>query len=191
MSLPARTHTELPWRIHTLVPDFQLYDVWALPTPGGPDEFPRLKHQFLHGDIANNPSPLARALFAIRWKLGEWFGWDDADTSVGAGVRSLRERLPDDLRREPVTDPTTLPFTTVFETENEWAAEMANRTVHCVMHVGWVADDEVPGGFRGQMAVLVKPNGRWGRAYMTAIAPFRHLLVYPPLMRGIAATWNT
>jgi len=27
-----------------------------------------------------------------------------------------------------------------------------------VMHIGWVADDV--GGYRGQMAVLVKPNGR-------------------------------
>ena len=33
------------------------------------------------------------------------------------------------------------------------------------------------------MAVLVKPNGLLGTAYMAAIKPFRHLLVYPALMR--------
>ena len=60
---------------------------------------------------------------------------------------------------------------------------MANRTVHGVMHIAWVTDDA--GDYRGQMAVLVKPNGLFGKTYMAAIAPFRHLLVYPPLMREI------
>ncbi len=54
---------------------------------------------------------------------------------------------------------------------------MANRTVHSVMHVGWVPDGT--GGYRGQMAVLVKPNGWFGAAYMAAIKPFRYLVVYP------------
>jgi hypothetical protein len=56
------------------------------------------------------------------------------------------------------------------------------------MHVGWVPDGN--GGYRGQMAVLVKPNGRLGSAYMAAIRPFRHLIVYPPLMRLIGRTWR-
>ncbi len=82
----------------------------------------------------------------------------------------------------------TLPFTSVYLTDNEWAAEMANRTVHGVMHIGWVPDEA--GGYRGQMAVLVKPNGLFGRAYMAGIAPFRHLIVYPPLMRDIGQEWR-
>jgi hypothetical protein len=41
------------------------------------------------------------------------------------------------------------------------------------------------------MAVLVKPNGLLGSAYMAAIRPFRHLLVYPPLMRQIEREWRT
>jgi hypothetical protein len=65
---------------------------------------------------------------------------------------------------------------------------MANRTVHCVMHIGWVPDDA--GSYRGQLAVLVKPNGLFGRAYMAVIAPFRHLIVYPPLMREIGKEWR-
>ena len=56
------------------------------------------------------------------------------------------------------------------------------------MHVGWVADDF--GAYRGQMAVLVKPNGLLGTAYMALIAPFRHLVVYPPLMREIGRGWQ-
>ena len=45
------------------------------------------------------------------------------------------------------------------------------------MHVGWVPDGH--GGYRGQMAVLVKPNGMLRPAYMAAIKPFRYLMVYP------------
>ena len=65
MRLPDTAHTALPWRIHELTPDFRLYDVWALPTPGGPDDFPRLVRQLAVGDTAHNPSRLARILFAF------------------------------------------------------------------------------------------------------------------------------
>ena len=46
MRLPAASHTARPWRIHALTPDPRdatsaLEDVWALPTPRGPDDFPR------------------------------------------------------------------------------------------------------------------------------------------------------
>ena len=42
MRLPTTAHTSRPWRIHELAPDFAVEDVWALPTPGGPDDFLRL-----------------------------------------------------------------------------------------------------------------------------------------------------
>jgi Protein of unknown function (DUF2867) len=169
--------------------DFRLYDVWALPTPGGRGDFAPLVRQFAAGDTARNPSRVARALFAIRWKLGSLLGWDDRDSGVALRVPSLRDRLPADLREGPSgPEFETLPFHSVYVTDNEWAAEIANRTVHGVMHIGWVADDV--GGYRGQMAVLVKPNGRVGSAYMALIAPFRHMVVYPPLMRAIGQEWQ-
>jgi hypothetical protein len=36
----------------------------------------------------------------------------------------------------------------------------------------------------------VKPNGRFGTAYMAAIRPFRHLIVYPAMLRGIEREWR-
>jgi hypothetical protein len=56
------------------------------------------------------------------------------------------------------------------------------------MHVGWVPDEA--GGHRGQLAVYVKPNGLLGSAYMAAIRPFRHLVVYPPMLRQIGRDWR-
>jgi len=46
------------------------------------------------------------------------------------------------------------------------------------------------GGYRGEMAVLVKPNGLGGTAYMHAIRPFRRLLVYPTIIRQIERAWR-
>ena len=46
------------------------------------------------------------------------------------------------------------------------------------------------GEHHGQMAVLVKRNGRLGAAYMAAIKPFRHVLVYPLMMREIGRRWR-
>jgi hypothetical protein len=56
------------------------------------------------------------------------------------------------------------------------------------MHIGWVPTET--GGYRGQMAVLVKPNGRFGKFYMVAIRPLRHLIVDPALVRMIGRGWQ-
>ena len=104
-------------------------------------------------------------------------------------VPSLRERLPAGLRGAP-SGPgfDALPFDSLYLTDDEFAAEIANRTVHGVMHLGWVPDGT--GGYRGQMAVLVRPNGPLGTAYMAAIKTFRHLIVYPPMMRQVEREWR-
>jgi hypothetical protein len=189
MRLPNSAHTSRPWRIHAITEDFKLEDVWALPTPGGKDDLRVLVEGIAESDPAQGSSRVGRALWAIRWKLGEIFGWDDTATGVGSRVASLRDRLPADLREAP-TGPefASAPFTPLYLLEDEFAAEVANKTVHGVMHVGWVPDGS--GGYRGQMAVLVKPNGLFGEAYMAAIRPFRHLIVYPPLMREIGRIWR-
>ena len=36
----------------------------------------------------------------------------------------------------------------------------------------------------------MKPNGLFGTAYMAAIRPFRHLVVYPAVMREIGRAWE-
>ena len=39
------------------------------------------------------------------------------------------------------------------------------------------------------MAILVKPNGPLGRAYVAAIMPFRYLIVYPQMLKSIGRKW--
>jgi Protein of unknown function (DUF2867) len=189
MRLPDAAHISRPWRIHEFTSDFRLEDVWALPTPGGQDDFPRLVQLIASGDPSQGSSYAARTLWAIRWKVGELLGWDGPDTSRGSRRPTLRNRLPGDLRDAPAgPEFNALPFTSLYLTDDEWAAEIVNRTVHGVMHIGWVQDEG--GSYRGQMAVLVKPDGLLGTSYMVAIAPFRHRIVYPPMVRKIGRDWR-
>jgi len=187
--LPNAAHTSLSWRIHELTGDFRVEDVWALPTPGGPGDFPLLVRKFFSEDDSRGDSRVARALWAVRWKLGQVLGWDDPDAGLGSRVPTLRDRLPADLRDAPTgPDLHGLPFSPLYLLGDEFAAEIANRTMHGVLHLGWVPDQA--GGYRGQMAVLVKPNGPLGALYMAAIRPFRHLIVYPALIRQVEQAWR-
>src|SRR5690242_7548820 len=125
MRLTTSTHAAQPWRIHELTPDFRLEDVWALPTPGGPDDFPELVRLLAAGDPAKRLPGIARLLWEARFKLGGLLGWDDSKAGVGSRVPSLRERLPDDLREAPCGPAfDSLPFTSLYLLDNEFAAEM-------------------------------------------------------------------
>jgi Protein of unknown function (DUF2867) len=189
MRLARTAHTSQPWRIHELTRDFRIEDVWALPTPGGPEDFPWLVRGFGARERSQRLSLPARTLWALRQRLGELLGWDDQRTGLDSLVASLRERLPEDLRERPAPEFAGPPFSSLYVLDDECAAELANATVHAVLHLGWVADER--GGYRGQMAVLVKPNGLRGEAYMAAIKPFRHLIVYPSMLQRIERGWRT
>jgi Protein of unknown function (DUF2867) len=187
--IPNSVHTDRPWRIREIVSDFHLEDVWQLPGSGGEGDFPRLVRLIAEIDPGQGSSRVGRALWAVRWKLGELFAWDDPADGIGARVPSLRERLPNDLRDQSLpVEFDALPFDPLYLTEDEFAAEIANKTVHGVMHLGRVPDGA--GGFGAQMAVYVKPNGLFGRAYMVAIRPFRHLIIYPAMMRDGERLWE-
>ncbi len=181
-------HFAHPWRIHAITKDFQVLDVWALPTPGGADDFAKLVDLWSTFDPQQS-SRVVRALFAARWAIGRVFGLDRPATGLGARVETLRDRLPADLRDTPAPLASgRYPFSPLYLTDDEFAMEIANQTVHGVLHIGWVRD--VSHGFRGQLAVLVRPNGALGLAYLAAIAPFRHLLVYPLMLRDLGRAWR-
>ncbi len=188
MRLPRAAHTSRPWLIHEIAPEFEILDVWALPTPGGRDDFERLVQLVTSFDPAGSESWLVRILFVIRRRLGNLLGWDDPATGLDARVPSLRERVPPELRDSASRlEVERAPFSPLYVTHDEFAAEIANATVHGVLHVGWVPDGDT---FGGQLAVLVKPNGSLGRVYLASIVPFRHLIVYPTMIDEIGRLWE-
>lgn len=189
MRLPSTAHTSRPWRIHELTPDFRLEDVWSLPAAGALEDFPKLVELLAGRDLSHGGSRASGLLWAIRWRVGSLLGWDGPDGGVGSRVPTLRDRLPADLREAgPGSDLAGGLFTPLYLTDGEFAAELANQTMHGVLHLGWVPDGA--DGYRGQMAVLVKPNGLIGNLYMAAIRPFRHRFVYPPMLRALESAWQ-
>lgn len=191
MRITNAEHEAHAWRIDDVAPDFRLEDVWALPVHGGPDDFPALLDVMSHLDPAHNAPAQVRVLFAVRRRVGDTCGWD-ADRGALAipddATTSLSARLPDDLRNTATAGPRLGNFVPIYRTEDEWAAETSNQTVHAVMHLSWI--DQGGGDYQGRMAVYVKPRGRLGAGYMAAIAPFRHHIVYPAMMRQIGRAWD-
>jgi Protein of unknown function (DUF2867) len=192
--IPNSEHESHPWRIREIVPDFTLEDVWALPVEGGAEDFPKLVEMLGSLDPAQSDSSATRFLWQLRDRLGAWFELgritvpaDSDGTSgklpiPGTDEMSLLERLPADLRgTAAAADFRSVPFSPLYRTDLESAAEISNRTVHGVAHFGWA--DQGEGRYQGQMAVYVKPRGAFGRGYMALIKPFRYLIVYPALMR--------
>lgn len=192
MRLPNTAHEVHPWAIARIAPDFKLLDVWGLPAEGCLDDFDTLLEIMASLDPANRGSRATRALFSLRHRLGGWLGWDDATRRrpvPGRTETTLSARLPEDLRGTATRpDLSSTSFTPLYRTENEWAAELSNDTVHAIMHLAWI--DQGEGLYRGQMGVYIKPRGRFGATYMALIGPFRHLIVYPATMRQIERAWE-
>lgn len=196
--IPNSEHERGRWRIHEIIPDFKLEDVWALPAEGGPGDFDELLEIAFSLDPADNDSRAAEFLWWLRDRLGAWFDLgrieapaeDDGEFAIPETEEaSLAGRLPEDLRgtAEGLSFG-AVPFVPLYRTGDEAAAEISNRTVHGVAHVAWVPRGQ--GRYQGQMAVYVKPRGRFGEAYMAAIKPFRYLIVYPALMRQLRRAWE-
>jgi hypothetical protein len=193
MRLQNATHEAHPWLITQIAPDFKLLDVWRVPAQGGQDDFAALLEIVTSLDPLNSDSRATRALFALRFRLGAWLGWDESPSKPvipGSTETSLSARIPAALR-DTVMPPIAVGSTTfvpIYRTEDEWVAEISNSTVHAAMQLVWVRERD--GVYHGQMGVYVKPRGRFGAAYMALIGPFRHLIVYPALMRQIARAWE-
>jgi hypothetical protein len=178
--------------IAKIAPDFRLLDAWTVPVEGGREDFGAFLEIMDALDPTRSPSAATRALFRLRLRLGAMFGWDDRAKQrpiPGCRETSLRARLPENLRGS--AEPAALAggrFAPLYRTGDEWAAEIANDTVHGVLQLAWVAQ----GGdrYRARMGVYVKPRGRLGELYMMGIGPFRHWIVYPALLRQIERAWK-
>jgi hypothetical protein len=197
--VPNEVQLSRPWRIHSVVADFTLEDVWTLPAIcGGEDDFGSVVEMAARFDPANADSAPTRVLWGLRDRLGERFDLGRISTTASRDNRlpipgtrefSVGDRLPEDLRgsaNDVHFD--HLPFVPLYRTENEFAAEISNQTVHGVMHLAWI--DRDGGTYQAQMAVYVKPRGRFGRAYMAFIKPFRYWIVYPALERELERAWR-
>lgn len=199
MRVSPDVHLADPWRIHDVVRDFRLEDVWDLPSVRGrSEEFVDFVDMTARFDPFQADSTPTRLLWRLRDRVGHWTGLGRISGTrsgspeslpiPGTHQQSIAERLPAALRgsAERVRFE-HLPFEPLYLTSDEFAAEISNRTVHGVMHLAWV--EAADGLWSVRMAVYVKPRGTLGQAYMALIKPFRWWIVYPAIEGQIERAW--
>jgi len=177
----------VPLRVHTLLADVSLHDVWAVDLPRVRegvtlDGFQRiLSHQL----IGRLPPP-ARALFGLRFFLGRIFRLEDQPK--GAGAASFAKGLTAEDRARSSLAPGTRDglFRVVYRFENELLRELHNRTVHGAL---LTALAKTEAGYRFYLAVYVCRAGWITPVYMALIDPFRRWIIYPAMLKNIRAIW--
>ncbi len=207
-------HRARPWRVHTLAPDFELLDLWRIPLDADAaagERFVDFLRVFVAAGRGNRPLyPLrvrsvadavhvvrlggAAALFELRRVLGRLFALDDGRESLripGRAETRVRARLDEhDRARDLGVLPPTVgtAFEPVYAFEDEALLEIANRTIHALLHLSWI--EGRAGRSDVALAVYVKSRGVGSRAYLALIKPFRHAVVYPAWIAHLRRTWE-
>jgi hypothetical protein len=174
-------------RVHDFLHDVPLQDVWEIRLRGGGDG--RTIHDLrplFNFAALEAINPVVKGLLGLRWQLGTLFGWDRERPSWSADSY-LHRLTPDDRNQSRITPGTPDgPFCTLYVFEHEQLSEVRNATVHAFSSL---SIEPAEGGYLVYWAIHVKPVSRFTGLYMTAIAPFRHFLVYPAIIRQVQRTW--
>jgi hypothetical protein len=187
----------LPLRVHTFLAGVPLHDVWSIDLPRWRagvtlDEFLRTPSNGKLGACGCSKSsslftlsPLVRMLLDIRFLVGRFFGWDHEP----AITTTFATRLTDADRSRSLVAAGTRDgfFRVVYRFENEQLVELINRTVHAAALTALV---ETATTYRFYLGVYIRSVSRFTPLYMALIDPFRKLIVYPSLLRGVRARWN-
>lgn len=200
------------WRVLTLAPDFELLDLWRVPLDADPERgetFATFLRVFLAAGIGRPRYPIrvqsaadalhaarlaaAASLFGLRRFLGWVFRLDAGPALPVPGRSESRVGMRLDAA-DRARDLGTLPpvvgigFEPVYVFADEALLEIANRTIHALLHLSWVEGPR--GRYDAVLAVYVKSRGFVSRAYMALIAPFRHWVVYPAWIAHLVRTWQ-
>jgi hypothetical protein len=189
----------LPLRVHTFLTGVPLHDVWSVDLPRWRtgvtlDEFLRTPSNSKLDTCGCSESSslftrslLVRVLLDIRFFVGRFFGWDHEPPATTCKTFAARLTDTDRSRSLVVAGTRDGFFRVVYRFENEQLLELINRTVHAAALTTLV---ETATGYRFYLGVYVRCVSRLTPFYMTLIDPFRKLMVYPSLLRGVRARWN-
>jgi hypothetical protein len=175
------------FRVHTLLSDVPLHDVWVFHLRGGGEHRTLAEVQAL---IAEQPpgevNSTVAGLVGLRFLLGRLLGWDD-DKYFDPAASYVR-KLSADERARSLEEPGTRRelFRTVYTFENEALAELMNATAHAFF---CTALEPTEDGYTLYWAIYVKEIGPFTKIYMSLIDPFRRRLVYPSMVERIERRW--
>lgn len=192
MRINKEEHQKHAWRVHRLLPDLRIEDVWELPVEMTADQgIGELYHAFIRAMEQTTHHGVAGWLFKLRLFIGKVLGWDDKPNRKDPFPEgSIRARYVDQegLTRLEMDYPSFGDFVPVYDLREEMLSEIENETVLAAAHFGRFP--KANGSYGVQMTIYVKPKGRFGALYMALIKPFRLMIVYPTILAMIGRQWN-
>ena len=195
IKISKHEHLQQQLKVHSLLRDFKLEDVWQVPVVLTSNQTLQLfVEHFKKATDKITDEGIAGFLFRLRLSLGKLLNLEDQNIIVNELIPgSIRHRYAqqeglsfEDL---PSLSKGDLDFAPVYILEDEHLSEIENKTVHAALHFSRVPMGDATWGVR--MAVYVKPKGRSGKAYMLLIKPFRWWIVYPTLMKIVKREWES
>jgi len=174
----------VPLRVHALLADVSLHDVWAVDLPPVREGVALGQRILSQYRLIGRLPPPARALLRLRLFLGRVFRLEDQPK--GAGAASFSKGLTAEDRDRSSIAPGTRDglFRVVYRFENELLLEVHNRTVHAALLTALV---KTAAGYRFYLAVYVCRAGWITPIYMALIDPFRRWIIYPAILKNIRA----
>ena len=175
-----------PLRVHALLHDVPLEDVWAIRLPGGGAGRTIQDVRTVFIAAVEAAPPVVKGLFRLRGRIGALLGWDRQRCAWTA--ESYVHRLSPADRAQSTVAPGTPDgrLSLLYRFENEQLSERRNATVHAFSSL---SIRPTPGGYLVYLAIYVQPVHRFTGLYMKAIAPFRRLVVYPAIIRKTQRAW--
>jgi hypothetical protein len=100
--ISEREFEMLPLRVHALLADVPLHDVWAvdLPRPRAGITLDEFRRRVASARLFT-PSPIVRALLGVRLFLGRFFGWDRTPSERNSPTFADRLTPGDRARSHP------------------------------------------------------------------------------------------
>ena len=130
---------------------------------------------------------VSEALFWMRGFIGRILGWDN-DKELIESVSYL-PRLTAGQREKSLIEPGKAEGISrvLYCFENEFLAEIINRTVHCF----WLAASEkTEDGYVLYMVVYVRRLNWFTPVYMALVGPVLKWIIYPSIEKSIVRNWK-
>ncbi len=191
MKIVNQDQIKYPWKVHNLLKDFRIEDVWLLPIVLDQDDtLTDVLEQVIATKKKTAEAGLVGVLFKFRMYLGNVFNWDNkvSTTKIITGEIGERYAKAESLNLEDLPQTKVDDFVPVYFLENELLLELENSIVQAAIHLG--KTEEPQNKYQVNMTVYVKPKGVFGRLYMMAINPFRWLIIYPTFMKALKIQWD-
>ena len=176
-------------RVHSLLAGIPLRTLTRVDLPGGREGMTIAEISTIVGfgdQVQVKVGAVTKALFWLRGMIGGLFHWDDVKELTDS-VSYLSRLSEEDKSHSVITPGKAQGISRVLYCfENEYLAEIVNRTVHCF----WLlASERTATGYALYLAVYVKRLNWFTPIYMALISPMLKWVIYPSMEKGVRQSW--